>query len=326
MEENMIKKKIAVVFGAKGLAGSAIVRQFKDVYFDVYEITHDMCDASNFQSVCDTLACLVRTPDVVVNCIAYSTVDIKNDEEAYKSYIANTVVPTKIGAACIRFKVPLLIHLSTDYVFNRMEADKIEAENQTYSPANVYGRCKLAGDMSLVGMYDNWNFRNEDDPLKLRIVRTSSLYGPDRKTFVDYVVDEYLRGGTIKALVSGDSIPTSTRYLSKYVVDLVGREIDKKEEISNPSRYFRNCVCSSSDWVAISISRFLFARKISEHLRDFNVPGQLELCVAKDRDFVALRPLHSRLEPSTDGPTPPDWDEELSDFLCEKLDKMGLLK
>lgn len=304
-----------VVFGANGLAGSAIVRKFRDVGFDVYEITHDICDASDFQNVCWAFDRLHKTPDMVVNCIAYSSVDLKNNEEARKSYLSNQVAPFNIGKACIRFKVPLFIHISTDYVFNNHDGLKISQDCQRYSPANAYGIFKLAGDMSLVGLYDNWNFRNEDDPLKLRIVRTSSLYGPDRNTFVDYVVDQYRNNGTIKALVTGSSTPTSTRYLAEYIHDLFFYEIGKKEDIVNHLRYFKNCVCSNT---LGNISRFRFASYIVDCLKKLNVPGGLKIEPARDFDFPALRPQYSQLEPNTEYNTPPDWLEELFEFLQKK--------
>lgn len=312
-----------VIFGSKGLAGSAISRKFNDIGYDVYEITHDMCDASKFHQVCNVFSRLHKTPDVVVNCIAYSVVDLKSNEEANKSYFANVIAPYNIGTACIQFKVPLLIHISTDYVFNSHDGLKIQEDCQRYSPANLYGQYKLAGDMALVGLYDNWNFRNEDDPLKLRIVRTSSLYGPDRYTFVDYVVDEYLKEGTIKALTTGSSVPTSTRYLADYIINLADDVLKANEDILNPVRYFKNCVCFNDIG---NISRFRFAAYIVSFLREMNVSGNLTIEQARDCDFTALRPLYSQLAPSTSGNKPPDWYEELKDFLQNKLDKMGLLK
>jgi hypothetical protein len=57
-----------------------------------------------------------------------------------------------------------------------------------------------------------------------------------------------------------------------------------------------------------------------------NVSGNLTIEQARDCDFTALRPLYSQLAPSKSGNKPPDWYEELKDFLQNKLDKMGLLK
>ena len=320
---NRKHKLRAVVFGANGLAGKAVCRKFKDMNFDVYEITHDMCNATQYGQVCNVFARLHMTPDIVVNCIAYSSVDLKSNEEANKSYSANVIAPYNIGTACIQFKVPLLIHISTDYVFNSHDGIKIKEDCQRYSPSNVYGQHKLDADMALVGIYDNWNFRNEDDPLKLRIVRTSSLYGPDRNTFVDYVVDEYLKNGTIKALYSGSSVPTSTRYLAEFIYHLSILTLDAKEDILNHSRYFKNCVCSSR---MENISRYMFAGHIVGFLHDMHIPGSLTLERARDCDFTALRPIYSALEPSAIGEPPPDWYEELKDYLYKKLDKMGLLR
>ena len=320
---NRKHKLRVVVFGANGLAGRAICRKFEDTNFDVYEVTHDMCNATQYGQVGDVFTRLHRTPDIVVNCIAYSSVDLKSNEEANKSYFVNVVAPYNIGTACIRFKVPLFIHISTDYVFNRYDNIKIREDCQRYSPSNVYGQHKLDADMALVGIYDNWNFRNEDDPLKLRIVRTSSLYGPDRNTFVDYVVDEYLKNGTIKALYSGSSVPTSTRYLAEFIYHLSVLTLDAKEDILNYSRYFKNCVCLCG---MENISRYVFAGHIVAFLRDMHIPGSLTIERARDCDFTALRPVYSTLEPSAIGEPPPDWYKELKDYLYKKLDKIGLIE
>lgn len=311
-----------VVFGSSGLAGKAICRKFNELNrCEVYEIGHDACDAAKYADVCQVFAKLHRTPDVVINCIAHSAVDLKDNDDAFKSYVANSIVPFNIGTACIQFKVPLMIHISTDYVFNSHDGIKIKDDCQAYSPSNVYGQHKLAGDLSLVGIYDNWNFRNEDDPLKLRIVRTSSLYGPDRRTFVDYVVDEYLKNGKIKALTTGSSVPTSTRYLAEYIYDLSLEVLSKDDNILYHNRYFKNCVCSNDMG---NISRFRLAATIEEHLRELEVPGSLVIEMARDCDFSALRPLYSQLEPSS--PTAPGWKTELEKYLHKKLDTMGFLK
>lgn len=85
-------------------------------------------------------------PDVVVNAAAYTAVDRAEDDAEVASAINRDAV-LHLGAACTKVGA-LIIHLSTDYVFDGRKVDAYREEDAT-GPIGVYGATKLAGEAAL---------------------------------------------------------------------------------------------------------------------------------------------------------------------------------
>lgn len=85
-------------------------------------------------------------PDVVVNAAAHTAVDkAESEQELAQLLNADSVAviaqeTAKLGA--------LLIHYSTDYVFNGQD-DHFRLEDEEPAPVNVYGATKLAGEIAV---------------------------------------------------------------------------------------------------------------------------------------------------------------------------------
>lgn len=98
----------------------------------------------------ESLAPLLREyrPDVIVNAAAYTAVDKAETDEAG----ATLVNATSVGelAALARELDALLVHYSTDYVFDG-EAIGFQREDGQTGPLNVYGRTKLQGERLIRG-------------------------------------------------------------------------------------------------------------------------------------------------------------------------------
>ncbi|MDL2283893.1 dTDP-4-dehydrorhamnose reductase [Oxalobacter sp. OttesenSCG-928-P03] len=85
-------------------------------------------------------------PDVIVNAAAYTAVDKAESDEARAFRINAEAVD--ILASYARYSGALLVHYSTDYVFDGQKvAPYIETDRP--HPLNVYGRSKLAGEQAL---------------------------------------------------------------------------------------------------------------------------------------------------------------------------------
>ena len=93
----------------------------------------------------ETVAAVMRDvhPDVVVNAAGYTDVDQAERDEAMA--IAVNAVSARAIAAETRRLDALLVHFSTDYVF---DGDKPTAyvETDPPCPLGAYGRSKLAGE------------------------------------------------------------------------------------------------------------------------------------------------------------------------------------
>lgn len=98
----------------------------------------DLCQPSQ---IVDTIVAL--RPDVVVNAAGYTAVD-KAETETELAYLINTEAPAAISRACDQIGA-LLVHYSTDYVFDGCSATAYAEDSPTH-PQSVYGKSKLDGE------------------------------------------------------------------------------------------------------------------------------------------------------------------------------------
>lgn len=109
-------------------------------------------------------------PDVVVNPAAYTAVD-KAEVQPDQAFALNREGARTVAAAAAKQGVPI-IHLSTDYVFDGKKQGGY-VESDTTAPQSVYGRSKLAGELTVA----------EVNPKHI-ILRTSWVYAPFGSNFV----------------------------------------------------------------------------------------------------------------------------------------------
>ena len=146
----MPDKQTVLVTGANGQLGSNICRIF-DGAFDVIGFSSselDVGEASAIHKIFD-----VFRPDIVINAAAYTKVDDAevNSELADRT---NFHAVTHLCHACLSHK-SLLVHFSTDYVFDG-EATRRYCEEDRTNPLNAYGQSKLSGDHYIVENADRY--------------------------------------------------------------------------------------------------------------------------------------------------------------------------
>lgn len=109
-------------------------------YFD-----NTLCgDLSNPQGIAQTIQTV--KPDVIVNAAAHTAVD-KSETEQELSRLLNADSVEVIAKESAKLGA-LLIHYSTDYVFNG-EGTHYRNEDEQTGPLNVYGETKLAGELAV---------------------------------------------------------------------------------------------------------------------------------------------------------------------------------
>jgi dTDP-4-dehydrorhamnose reductase len=115
---------------------------------------------------------LVRSigPDLIVNTAAYNAVDRAESEPDIAMRI-NGIAPGVLAEEC-RDIGALLIHFSTDYVFDGNKATPYSEDDQA-APISVYGRSKLAGEQAVRAANG-----------RALIFRTAWLYSDRRDNFV----------------------------------------------------------------------------------------------------------------------------------------------
>jgi dTDP-4-dehydrorhamnose reductase len=87
-----------------------------------------------------------EAPNVIVNAVAYTAVD-RAETDVQKALVTNATAVQRLAAAAL-MKKALLIHYSTDYVYDGSKSDPYN-ENDLVNPLSVYGKTKNAGDEAI---------------------------------------------------------------------------------------------------------------------------------------------------------------------------------
>lgn len=147
-------------------------------------------------------------PDAVLHCAAYTDVDGAEADPgtAMEVNAAGTGRVARAAAAV----GSLLFYPGTDYIFDG-EGDAPYAPDDPPRPINAYGRSKAAGEEEARAA-GRW-----------LVVRTSWLYGPGGRNFVDRVRRRAARGEEMRVVDDQRGRPTWTGSLAPALVQLVER-------------------------------------------------------------------------------------------------------
>lgn len=130
----------------------------------------DLADVDRIRSVVRQIK-----PSVIVNAAAYTAVDKAESEVALAHWI-NAEVPGVLAEEAAR-QGGLLVHYSTDYVYDGSTKTKPWVESDPARPQSVYGASKLAGEAAIRAVGG-----------KSLIFRTSWVFGARGGNFVKTIL------------------------------------------------------------------------------------------------------------------------------------------
>jgi dTDP-4-dehydrorhamnose reductase len=203
-----LTRKIAVV-GGNGQLGHDVVEAFAG-NGEVCALTHQDLELSELESVATCLGAI--HPDVVVNTAAMHHVE-NCERDPQQAYAVNAVGARNLAQVSQNLGA-ILIHISTDYVFDGRKGSPY-TEDDLPLPLSVYGNSKLAGEY----------YVRSGNPKHI-VLRTSALYGrqPCRakggSNFVDLMLRLGRERGEVRVVASETVSPTSTRELARQIVAL----------------------------------------------------------------------------------------------------------
>lgn len=141
-----------LLLGANGQVGHELRRSLRPLGDTILTtrtgiLDGNECEQADFD-LPESLPVLIErvAPDVVVNAAAYTAVD-RAENEPDAAFRANAESPARLAGACAGSGA-LLVHYSTDYVFNG-ESNRPYREEDATGPLGVYGRSKLAGEQAI---------------------------------------------------------------------------------------------------------------------------------------------------------------------------------
>lgn len=144
---------------------------------------------------------------VCFNCAAYTAVDQAEDDPETAALV-NTKAPEILADTCLRHN-SLLIHISTDYVFDGTETRPYR-EDAPANPQSVYGHTKADGERLI-----------RESGCKHIIVRTAWLYSSTGKNFVKTMLNLGETRSEINVVNDQRGCPTWAHDLAKALLALL---------------------------------------------------------------------------------------------------------
>jgi len=278
-----------LVTGANGQLGQELKRIYKDK--NIIFVSKEQLDITNEKKLSDFFA--INRVELVINCAAYTDVE-QAENNIDLCYKANKDAIKNLAKFSKQYNF-LIIHISTDYVFDGTnylpykESDKV-------NPISIYGKSKLQGEVEL--------FNNADRAI---IIRSSWIYSEFNKNFLKTMLNLADNKKEISVICDQIGTPTYAYDLAKIISEILSK-IDIKNYNKKEIYHFSNEGIAS--W-------YDFAYEI---MKISNKSCQVNPIKAKSYKTLAKRPYYSVLDKEKIkqdfGIEIRHWKEGLSDCLA----------
>ncbi|MBK7024399.1 MAG: dTDP-4-dehydrorhamnose reductase [Sulfuritalea sp.] len=257
------------------------------------------CDRSQLDLArADPLRAALRSiaPAVIINAAAYTAVD-KAEAEPGLADTINSLAPGILAEEARRLDA-LLIHYSTDYVFDGSKATAY-TEDDAPAPLSAYGRSKLGGERAIAAAGG-----------RHLIFRTSWVYGLHGANFMKTMLRLARERNELR--VVGDQVGAPT--WSRHLADATSHVLARKEI---PYGLYHLAAAGETSWHGYAEA--IFGEALRAGLLE-NIPVVNRIASA-DFPLPAARPANSRLDCSRFrrdfGLALPDWRTGLIDCLAD---------
>jgi dTDP-4-dehydrorhamnose reductase len=183
------------------------MREYRDK-FDVTGVGRAQIDLSNLDGTRQRLS--AATFDVLINAAAFTNVDLC-EKQRDEAFLVNAEAPRVVAEICHE-KGARLIHFSTDYVFDGEKREPYTEEDEA-NPISVYGESKLAGENNVLAAPD-----------QNLVVRVSWVFGPDRPSFIDAMIQQAQENKKVDAVADKFSTPTYTLDIAEMLPRFFGSD------------------------------------------------------------------------------------------------------
>ena len=273
------------------MLGQILVHIFSyDNQYQVVAWDKDNLDITKEKEVIEAIKDM--KPDVVISAAAYTDVD---GAETNKD-IALKVNGKAVGylSRASHQSGAFFIQISTDYVFGQEKKQGYKEEDIPQNPLNVYGESKLLGEKLLL--------QEAKKGLDYYLIRTSWLFGPGGKNFVQTMLDLAKTHSQLKIVNDQYGRPTYSYDLAQTIKNMIERQL--------PSGIYHFTNNPELNWYRFA--QIIFAVK-KELDPDFKIPGII--AVSSDKFPRPAHRPHFSVLLNTKLPQGRDIQEALKDYL-----------
>jgi dTDP-4-dehydrorhamnose reductase len=258
-----------LILGGNGQLGKSLQKIFGNNY-EIWISSKKEIDISKFKDTEKSI--LSFKPNIIINASAYTAVD-NAEKNPEKAFLVNHESVNNLSKICFKINC-LLIHISTDYVFDG-KSNKPYFEDDITNPMSIYGKSKLLGENSII-----------DSGCKYIIIRTAWLFSEYGSNFLKTML-KLSKNKSLKIVTDQIGCPTYVHDLAKVIF-----KISSKHDTSrNYKKVYHFCGNESVSW-------FDFAQTIFEiNSRDDNQSKNLKLYKinSSELNYLAPRPKYSIL-------------------------------
>ena len=203
----MLNYKKILVTGSEGQLGRTLQKRSADINgFDWIFLSKAELDITQTNEI--QAAFNKYNPKFCINCAAFTDV-LKSEKKPSLAFKVNVEGVKNLTHICNENQ-SILIHISTDYVFDG--AKKIPyVENDKANPLNAYGMTKYLGEKHVLR---NANFGY--------IIRTSWLYSKNfGRNFYRNILSEASIGNEIEVVKDQYGTPTNTEKVADFIIKII---------------------------------------------------------------------------------------------------------
>jgi len=271
-----------LVIGAAGMLGQDLLAAAREAGHEPIGLNLPEID------ITDPAATLTAVhgaaPDAVVNCAAWTDVDGAEENEELAARV-NAEGAGNVAAAAAAAGA-LAIQISTDYSFDGTATEPYTESSPT-NAIGAYGRTKLAGELAVA----------EAATPDFAIVRSSWLFGPHGKNFVDTILRAGRERDELKVVHDQVGCPTYTGHLADALVQIAERRLTGILHVAGGG---------SCSWYELAVAA----------LEAAGVDCRVSRTTAAEYGRPAPRPAYSVLvSERDDAPRLPPWQDGLAAHL-----------
>ncbi|MEK6743736.1 MAG: dTDP-4-dehydrorhamnose reductase [Nitrospirota bacterium] len=278
-----------LITGRNGQLAAAFIRRFESRSIEFFAPDESLLDITDAHK---TDACVASArPDIILNCAAYNLVD-KAEQEPHRAFSVNETGPRNLAVAAHKHHA-VLVHYSSDYVFDGRKETALYGEGDAANPLNQYGGSKLAGEQAVREVLGDRSL----------VFRLSWVFGGGKQNFIAKLLEWSAAQEYLRIACDEFSVPTWTETVVDVTLNSLEQGVGGLYHLTNGG------YCSRYEWAKAILRR----KGIDKFIRpvpmdSFNLP-------AKRPKFSAMsnRTITDRLSI-----TIPAWEEAVDRFLGQE--------
>jgi dTDP-4-dehydrorhamnose reductase len=264
-----------LLLGSHGQVGWELARSLMGLG-DIIALNRASADFDNLEGLRQLVDHL--KPDVVVNAVAYTAVD-KAESERELAFLINASAVEVLAQTCKKINA-LLIHYSTDYVFDGTHSQPYQESDQP-KPLNVYGESKLAGELAII-----------DSGVDYLILRTTWVFAARGTNFLNSILRLATQREELNIVNDQIGAPTWARFIALATAHIIVKIHQERTLQTFQSGVYHLTSAGETSWYGFASEIIAWARTQEAYpLKN----RSLNAIPTTSYPTPAKRPLNSRL-------------------------------